>query len=426
MELSKSELLKKLETISNLFNRATVLYAKMKNFVPEDNYQRKVEVPEFPIKVNNVHDKKAVDILINDVDHTADNAVEHMSKCYDTAFCPKKPAEPVIKDFKKPPREKQDSLRKKCRIAAIISIIFAFFEFVYVVQPPHSISIGYLVIALIAAGVFVFFKKKFNAEKADADKIEEEALAQYNAKKEATLKEYEEKLKDYESQTATYKTKHQEFLIKYKEWRKIYIESVAEEEKIAEKLENDRQEGIAKIENEELLPVLEELSNVNDLVSKDYLTSIDDITDLIRSGRADNIKEAINLYEDILYKERKLQLEREKEEQRQREEELRRQDEERRYQEDMQFRQQQERQRQKEAAESMNLQKQQHEENMKFQRQQQEQQERERTKQLREQREKERELQNAASQQCRACANVGHCNMSIHNKTPNCTGFRPR
>ena len=51
---------------------------------------------------------------------------------------------------------------------------------------------------------------------------------------------------------------------------------------------------------------------------------------------------------------------------------------------------------------------------------------REKLKEAEKQREEENKLYNAAKAQCRACAHVGHCNMSIHNKTPNCTGFTPR
>ena len=138
-----------------------------------------------------------------------------------------------------------------------------------------------------------------------------------------------------------------------------------------------------------------------------------------------NLKEALNLYEEILYKERQLQFEKEKEEQRQYEELLRRRDAERRHREEMEFLEEQEYQRQREEERRRADLERHHRDEMK----------------LREQEERNRHFeavsrshstgsstsqsdQRSTSRQCNTCAYNGRCSMAY--TRPNCASYRPR
>jgi len=222
------------------------------------------------------------------------------------------------------------------------------------------------------------------------------------------------------------------FVRAYTEWRGIYLESRREEEDIAEKLEEDRQAAVNAINKEEMLPVLQELSDTNDLVSMNYLPVLETLIDLLKDGRADDLKEAINLYEDIVYRERQLELEREKEEQRRWEEEQRRRDEERHHKEQMKFQQDQERQRQREEERRQQDAERRHREEM----DQRDRQERDRQNEERRRADEERRRAERAEldrkqkedretrDQCNRCAQAGHCSMAF--RRPNCASFRPR
>ena len=218
----------------------------------------------------------------------------------------------------------------------------------------------------------------------------------------------------------------------YQAWREIYIQSVNEEAYILDKLEADRVSAVKKIYEERYTPAVAALNETNDLITDEYLPVLNVIIDLLKSGRADDLKEAINLFEDIVYRERQLALEREKEEQRRLEEEQRRRDEERRHREDMQFRKDQERQRQREEERRQQDAERRHREEM----DQRERQERDRQNEERRRADEERRRADRAEldrkqeeerntrDQCNRCAQNSHCSMAF--RRPNCASFRPR
>lgn len=429
MGISKDELIKKLEAISVLYKQATSIKIKMNDFEPEDNYKRKVKVPNFPLEVNNEYDEKVFNILTEDVDHTVGNAKEHMSKCYDTAYQPKKPSEPFIKEFSYSEDSVSKNKRDKLGCFSYVALAISGFCLLSIILGTAEGAVGtILVMTIIGALAFAFLRLKLKNEKKFADKKREDALAEYNRNKEALLEEHKNKMKDYENQCKEYESTRQEFLNKYMAWREIYLESVSEEAKISSKLEKDRQSAVDKIEEEEFKPVLNKLVNLNDLVTNEYLPVLDTIIDLLRSGRADDLKEAINLYEDIVYRERQLDLEREKEEQRRWEEEQRRKDEERHHQEQMRFQQDQERQRQREEERRQQDAERRHREEMdqrdKQERERQNRANEERRRAEREELDRKRKEDQDTHDQCQRCAHVGHCTMAF--RRPNCASFRPR
>lgn len=435
MGASREELLKKLEAISILHKKALNIKRKMNAFTPEDNYERKVKVPKFPLEIKSEYDEEVCEILVDDVDHTESDAVEAMANCYDVSYKPKEPAEPKIKKFSY--SEDGEYSNKKSKLGCLSYLaagVTIFFALSLILGTAEGAESTITLIAIIAAVLFVLFRIMIVATAKGAKNAEAKARAKYNAEKEQIMADYNAKVKDFEAKCEAYGQTKAEFLKKYAAWREIYLESVAEEDEIEAKLEADRQAEVAKIEREEFDPVFNDLAAINDIVTTEYLPALDTLIELIRSGRADDLKEAINLYEDIRYRERQLQLEREKEAQRREEAALKREAEERHYREQMEFQKQQEYNRQREAAEQRQAEERRHREDM----QQREREARDRQLQERERARKEeynarmnrideeRKLSAAAQAQCRACANAGRCNMMVHNKTPNCTGFRPR
>lgn len=75
-----------------------------------------------------------------------------------------------------------------------------------------------------------------------------------------------------------------------------------------QKIETEYREKIAKIEDD----------YPDEYIGEKYYPDLDEIIELIKSGRADTIKEAINLFEEIKYKERQLEIQREEAEERNR------------------------------------------------------------------------------------------------------------
>lgn len=435
MGATREELLKKLEEISILHKKALNIKCKMNDFTPEDNYERKVEVPKFPLELKSEYDEGVCEVLEDNLDHTADDAVEEMSKCYDLSYRPEEPAEPKIKEFSFSEENKYSNKKSKLGCLSYLAVgVTIFFALSLILGTAEGAESTITLIAIIAAVLFVLFRIMILATAKGAKNAEAKARAKYNDEKEQIMADYNAKVKDFEAKCEAYEQTKAEFLKKYAAWREIYLESVAEEDEIEAKLEADRQAEVAKIEREEFDPVFNDLVAINDIVTTEYLPALDTLIELIRSGRADDLKEAINLYEDICYRERQLQLEREKEAQRREEAALKREAEERHYQEQMEFQKQQEYNRQREAAEQRQAEERRHREDM----QQRERMERDRQLQEKERARKEeynahmnrideeRKLSAAANAQCQACVNVAHCSMKVHNKTPNCTGFRPR
>lgn len=330
MNLSKGELLVKLEAISILHKKALAIKSKMNNYAPEDNYERTVKVPKFPGNF----DEDEREELENAVDHTDEDAVEQISEAYDELFLPIKPSEPKKPNFSTPYTgdiENRGNVVGCFSYIAIATAVFFVLGAFISVEKDDPVRPTLFIIAAVAAALFVLFRIIVALTKgAEARKLSR-ARAEYDREISKIDAQYSQALKSYENKCEAIKNERAKFLKAYKEWRGIYLKREREEEVIRQKLDIERREAVAKIEKEEFEPVFQDFAALNDLVTAEYLPALDTLIQLIQSGRADDLKEAINLYEDMVYRERQLQLQREKEEQRQREEERRRQDEERRY-----------------------------------------------------------------------------------------------
>lgn len=434
MSLNKNELVAKLEEISVLYHKVLSIKHKMDDFEPEDNYNRKIKVPAFPGEDECGEERE---ILESEVDHKYEDAMEQMAEAYDDMYHPKKPTEPVKPSYTGADTQKSKAKQRKLRLISNIGLGIAIFFILGAIvgtsDTPEALP-AILIIAALGAAAFVGGRLLGKKEKQVEDKLEAEAKAEYDRKIATLNNEYKNTIKAYEDECKAYAPIRQTFLNKYADWREVYLKSLAEEEKISDLLEADRQAAVSKIESEEYTPALMELAEINDILTPDYLHAVDIIIDLLKTGRADNVKEAINLYEEMLYRERQLKLQREQEEQRRREEEMRRQDEERRYQEEKEFREAQERQRRREEERRLRNEETRAREEarareaeaLRMKYNEQERIRKEEYKKHMNNLEQERKQRNAAQAQCRACAHAGHCNMMVHNSTPTCTGFTPR
>ena len=398
--LTKSELITKLEEISALYTDATLIQAEMDGFVPDDHYERKIQVPHFPGQ--NPEWEEAVD-------HEAADAVEQMGKLYKQKYGPQCPVKPKIKEFEEPSSKEEENKKSKLGCLSYVAAggcIFFLLGVLLNLNDEYSSVPTMLVIAAVCAGLFVLFKKKTADTNTEIKKKREEAQENYNREKEETLAQYQTKVEDYNKKLEALKDEQERFLKKYEEWRNIYLAHLKEEASIATKLEAERVAAVKVIFEEKFIPTTNKLNECNDLLAEEYLPAIAVLIELLRANRADDLKEAINLYEEMVYRERQLQLQREQEEQRRREEEQRRQDEERRHREEMKFREAQERQRRSDAEQ---------------QRREDERRAKEREKQ---EWEATRRAEREAKSRCHWCKNYHNCSVR-HNPPHNCTGFNP-
>ena len=99
MDLSREQIVEKLEEISALRTKALGIKRKIETYEPEDNYEREVTVPEFP---GDFDDEDEREELLDSVDHADDDAIELMREAYDEMFHPAAPAEPRIPQFSSP------------------------------------------------------------------------------------------------------------------------------------------------------------------------------------------------------------------------------------------------------------------------------------------------------------------------------------
>lgn len=437
MSLEKNQLIVRLEEISTLYAKTETIHSKINKFTPEDHYERKVPLLTFPgkYKTNGERDR-----LLKAINHRDDDAVAQIQKIYARIYEPKEPSKPLIKSFEVTDITLQEGekLRNSGYLKTAGLVIGILFGLGLIGNLDVLVTLGIgplmptLIIMSLGVLMFVSGRNKQKQIKEEQQKRKEEALIAYDQQKAEVLEDYKVKMQAYEKATAIYNENLQEFIRDYPQWRETFLKRVQEEADIKKKLEEDREAGIKKIFEEEYLPAQTALNEANNLVAEEYLPVLDIIIDLLRSSRADDLKEAINLYEDIAYRERQLALEREKEAQRQREEQQRRQDEERRYREDMQFRKDQERQRKREEEQRQKDAERRHREEM----EQRDRQERDRQSEERRRADEERRRADRAEldrkqkedrdtrDQCNRCAQVGHCGMSF--RRPNCASFKPR
>ncbi len=294
MSLEKTELLEKLDTISSRYKDVIAIRRKADNVVPEDNYLREVVVPKLP-------DGAGGEYILNNVDHASENAGDLYFAAYENVHpLPREPKmQPVapLETFKKPAyisyligasvllfgvciffllggifgtRSLNPALAYTIPIIFAIAGISAFASFLSLLGIP--LSLGFAILKMQLKN-----EKIRKTQMVAQDKYNKE-LNQYNI----TLKEYREK--------------EQEAVNIYWEWRAVYLEHLAEEERIKAQLELDRQAIIEEIRRSEYSPAVARFNEANqDLVSDNHLPKLDTIIALVKEGRATSVQEAINI-----------------------------------------------------------------------------------------------------------------------------------
>lgn len=376
--LSKSELIQKLKEISAAYKKTAAIQQKIENFKPNDTYERTVTMPQTPTSNSNEKEQEVWAVWLSWLeDHKDSNLsdaelIQTLSYTYEIVAKPEKPEESVL----------DEKTKTKSGCMTIPMAILAGMSLIALFSAEDFFTVVFNLI-LIAVCAIVFLKGK---------KIKATALAANKAKYEQEIKAYQEAMAACEQDKAA-------FIQRYTKWKESYVAHCAEEEKIAKLLEAEKVAGQEKIRTEEYAPAKAQLDACNDLLAENDLPHADTIIDLLKSGRADDLKEALNLLEDILYREKQLELQREQEEQRQWEEEQRRKDEERRYQqqrEDEERYRREEDRRRKEAEDDAR----------------------------RREREAEDRAKRDAKNRCFHCANRRTCTLKV-NPPQNCSAFRP-
>ena len=405
MGMPKNELITKLEEISTLYANTVAIQSQMDDFTPEDHYDRQVVVPQFPGEYKSEKERNAWQELIG---HDEEDAVQIMDMAYERVHCPKEPAKPNIGKRPENTHDTANALKKKLGCLPIVAAFVAVCSLISggLFSGEAGTIIGNLVIIGACAVAVLFFLKKYKSAQQADEEVTKVMIKNYDESKREAEEKYEQDMNIYQTERTAYILSKGDFLEEYTAWREIYLDHLREEAEIEEKLEADRIAGVNRIYEEQYVPAQKKLEESNDLITAEYLPVLHIIIELIKSGRADDLKEAVNLYEELIYRERQLQLQREQEEQRRYEEEQRRRDEERRYQEEKQFREDQERQRRYDA----------------------EQQRREEERRAKDREKQEWEAASRAEREaksrCHWCKKYHSCGIR-HNPPLNCTAFDP-
>ena len=405
MSMPKNELITKLEEISALYANTVAIQSQMDDFTPEDHYDRQVVVPQFPGEYKSEKERNAWKELIG---HDEEDAVQIMDMAYERVHCPKEPAKPNIGKRPENTHDTANALKKKLGCLPIVAAFVAVCSLISggLFSGEAGTIIGNLVIIGACAVAVLFFLKKYKSAQQADEEVTKVMIKNYDESKQEAEEKYEQDMNIYQTERTAYILSKGDFLEEYTAWREIYLDHLREEAEIEEKLEADRIAGVNRIYEEQYVPAQKKLEESNDLITAEYLPVLHIIIELIKSGRADDLKEAVNLYEELVYRERQLQLQREQEEQRRYEEEQRRRDEERRYQEEKQFREDQERQRRYDA----------------------EQQRREEERRAKDREKQEWEAASRAEREaksrCHWCKKYHSCGIR-HNPPLNCTAFDP-
>ena len=366
---NREELLNKLKELKEIFFESEEVEREIEDVRVKDNYERKCEMPKEPEVIEKVE-------------------------------------EPTIKYISK--KEMLDEVKFFIKLPIIFLIVTLVQVAIYFIAKSGIDGSGSLsdqfqvnftnfafAMIFVFLGIAFFFGILVNLCKylkviIDYKKEDKMELAQYKMHR-REYDEYLEKKKKYDEEMKEYERKVQE----HKE----------EEDRIDELLEKERESIQNKIREEKYDPIIERLREESEgiLYPEFNLRNLSRVIDIIESGRADDVKEALNVLDEIKYRESQQEFERykfKKEEQarirQEREEEKRYEDEkreaDRRRQEDLRREAQQ---RNEDLARE--------------------------EKRLRE--ERSRNHRDAVSQ-CSNCRNIHHCRN--YGKFANCPNYRPR
>lgn len=362
--MEKTELIQKLKRIRAAHSDVKGVQARIQSATAKDTYERKVKVPKAPVEPRRVaKPKKEVTSLKS-------------FAYYGVSYF--------------------ESAIKRLGIAVIVEFVVWLAVRLGVENDgseADAVQIGvanfFLVVLLLTVGaigacvginLYRWMKKR----------------AEYPAYLEQVERDHQARMKKYNDSEERYAA----YLAEKEEYDEIVSAAEREEEKIAAQLKKDLQVITDKMRESELKPALKRMEEENGgLINDSYYADLPQIIELLEMGRADSLKEALNLLAEIKHKENQLAMQRAQEEERRREREEALEREERRRQEDIA---REERHREQERRE----------------------QERRREQEAREKAKEESRNHQSAIAQCSMCANIHGC--PNYAKSPNCPNFRHR
>lgn len=366
--MEKEEIIQKLKRIREAHFSVQKIKKKISNAKAPDNYERKVKVPVQPIKPTVVN--KPVYEPMTDKQFRYKN-VYYFSR-----------------------------LPKGFGIAAIVQF-FIFLALKSGVKNDGSdsdrIQIGITNFGKISLFILIGITALFLV-------LNILKYVKCNAKYKSYLEDekavYEQKKRKY----AEYTEKYNAYLEEMNTYNGYVEEARKEENEIAELLKNDLDTIINQIKKDELMPALKKLEEENgNFINPEYYADLSVIIDFIEKGRADTLKEALNLLEEKKLREEKMERERlEREEEIERREREREEDIER----EKRYREEDIRREERNRREAQR-------------RQEEQRQEEERRREA-----EERKKHADAIAQCSMCSLVHNC--SNYAKYPNCPNFRHR
>ena len=343
----KQNELKKLYELRDIYSDLVDVKKKIHNVKVEDNYERTVIVPNFKVQPPEEVEKPQEQI---------------MSK----------------KDFLK--------LRLHFAFSIIFGSIVAGIIFLsFLIAPGIELFLTFIGIVATVAAINVIKYLR--------------AVSDYGKYKSGSEKMYQIELEKYEK----YRRKRHAYNERVKEYENIVKKHNEEEANIKNKINKEVEKIQGEIRKKEYEPIWNKLCEKSkDVLSEEYFDDIYTIIELMENGRADSIKEAINLSEQIKHREKQLELERERMEREEADRERAAELAERQFRE--------ERDRQARVEDIMRRRAIAQEEEIKRQR-------------LREEREREQNASDAAYQ-CRNCLNAFGCRN--RGKYANCPNYRHR
>ncbi|MBR5272814.1 MAG: hypothetical protein IKU25_05400 [Clostridia bacterium] len=310
--LSCKDLVIKLEMIKDLYSRVSAAKTKMNNVkhTVVDDYERTVHEPDFKGRWG----ERVYRAVLKS------GTQEDLLTIYKDYFTPEKPTKKMPTkpmEYKKKEKENEKNNHKSVLLKSVIIAIVAFICLVYFFVKKGG-NTGEAWLWLILAVALLFFamasyikgkvKLKENAE--NRTEKYEAKLEKYNQKVAAINEQYEKEMEAYNAKVKEYNDNQESFIKDCEELLAVQKSIEEEEADISRKLEQKRAQEKDRIYREEYIPAFEAFEENNDLVSDDYVYAIGEFIALIKNGRADSLKEAINLYEEIQHRERELELQR--------------------------------------------------------------------------------------------------------------------
>ena len=385
----KNELIKKLKEINEAYREKQRIKARMDDPQVEDTYERKCKALKKPEKPDNM----------------TEPIKPHIT-----------PMKPVSKEeFSKSEFKETVKYIKSHILKGVLCIVLLLLSTVFLgmMYSAYNVVLAILHVIGFAVLTFLYVKPLIPCVKADiadnnrrkTDEAYRAYVAELEEKERKRIEEAENKYAEEMRVYSAYKIEYDKYLKELDKYNKSLDEVDKEEKEIKQKIEEEKKKKAESIKQKEYIPASEELERLNDVISDDDLPDLGKLISLLEKGRADTLKEAFSVLEDMKYREeqRRLAEERERQAEERRLEELE-------YREREREREREEMQRERDRDEARRR-----EMDEKREREEQE-------RKWEEEKKKKQELEDAR-QQCYTCT-VQNC--WNRNKYTNCPNYKPK